>query len=167
MLLFIGNELFWWKPWSTGVVWNQEKAKLGRAVLYRPYSSRLPLLWLLICELLMKLFSPWITESGVGQSSSFLSTCEFALLGGIQTILYKCMTNFGLLFVTLLSTETIKQFLSHKRRTDLLLFSLSLFQCVPDKGLDQNILHYYCTAWLWKGSDSGFSEMIPLKSWQK
>lgn len=160
MLLFIGNELFWWKPWSTGVVWNQEKAKLGRAVLYRPYSSRLPLLWLLICELLMKLFSPWITESGVGQSSSFLSTCEFALLGGIQTILYKCMTNFGLLFVTLLSTETIKQFLSHKRRTDLLLFSLSLFQCVPDKGLDQNILHYYCTAWLWKGSDSGFS-------WQK
>lgn len=135
MLLFIGNELFWWKPWSAGVVWNQEKAELGRAVLYRPYSPPLPLLWL-VSHL-------WVTDEDLfplsywkwhgPESSSFLSTCEFALLGASQTILYKCVTNFGLPFVMLLSIETIKQFLRHKRRrrTDLLFF-WSPFQCVPN-----------------------------------
>lgn len=54
------------------------------------------------------------------ESSSFLSTCEFALLGGNWTILYKCMTNFGPFFVTLLSRETTKEFLGHKKKKKLM-----------------------------------------------
>lgn len=39
--------------------WNQEKAELGRAVLFRPCSAPCPFSGLfLICGLLMKLFSP-------------------------------------------------------------------------------------------------------------
>ena len=67
------------------------------------------------------------------------------LLGGNQTILEKCVTNFGHFFVTLLSRETTKEFRSHKKKECHAVF-FTTFQCIPNKGLDQrpgNELSYF------------------------
>jgi len=55
------------------------------------------------------------------------------------------MTNFGPFIVTLLSRETTKEFLSHKKKEHHVVFFTS-FQCIPSKGLDQrqrNDLSYF------------------------
>lgn len=130
----------------------------------------------LICGLTAEAFFPlsyW--KWGGPESSSFLSTCEFALLGGSQTIFYKCVTNFGLLFVTLLSIGTIKQFLSHKRtsKTDAVFLvpsSVSLIKgsikafCIaitqPNYGKDLILVLLK-----WSPSKVGKSRLAPSPIW--
>lgn len=176
MLLFIGivilvKTLEYWSGLESRKKLNLTQLCFTHPIVPCPFSGLF-----LICELTAEAFFLLSYWKWCGpESSSFLSTCEFALLGGSQTILYKCVTNFGLLFVTLLPIETIKQFLSHKRtsKTD------AVFLVPSSVSLIKGLIKAFCIAVTqpncgkdlilvlvkWSPSKVGKSRLAPSPVW--